>query len=42
MMASADGLENVPQASWVMLDGRNFGKLFVRVGAENVLQRAGG
>jgi NADPH-dependent curcumin reductase CurA len=32
MMASADVLENVPQALWGTLEGRNFGKLIVRVG----------
>jgi NADPH-dependent curcumin reductase len=28
-----DGLENAPEAFIGMLDGRNFGKLIVRVGA---------
>jgi hypothetical protein len=29
----ADGLENAPEAFIGMLEGRNFGKLIVRVGA---------
>jgi NADPH-dependent curcumin reductase len=29
-----DGLENAPQAFIDMLDGKNFGKLLIRVGAD--------
>jgi NADPH-dependent curcumin reductase CurA len=30
-----DGLEQAPQAFMGMLEGKNFGKLVVRVGADN-------
>jgi len=30
-----DGLENAPQAFLGLLEGRNFGKLLVRVGADD-------